>query len=145
MILWLKINKRLQFSSETAVLLLCALFSCFSPATVMKTTSVCTVHVCEQLSVLLQSFSQQVVEAGNHRSGIVVQACCDHGVVIDLQNIDKEKLMWKTSQLANHFKKTTILKQVHYRLPVQKDWETLPIFNHTVIFNFTNCGKLLMI
>lgn len=37
-----------------------------------------------ELSVLLQSFGQQVVKAGNHRPGIIVQACCDHGVVVDL-------------------------------------------------------------
>lgn len=61
-------------------------------STVIETKSVCTVHVCESLSVLLQSFSQQIVEAGNHRSGIVVQACCDHGVVVYLEYyMDKEK------------------------------------------------------
>lgn len=38
------------------------------------------------VSVLLQSFSQEIVQAGNHWPWIVVQACCDHGVVIDLQN-----------------------------------------------------------
>lgn len=42
--------------------------------------------------MLLQSFSQQIVEAGNHWSGIIIQACCDHGVVIDLKKIDKKKM-----------------------------------------------------
>lgn len=59
---------------------------------VNTTRSACTVHVREWLSVLLQSFSQQIVQAGNHRSGIIIQACCDHGVVVDLKDyIDEEK------------------------------------------------------
>lgn len=35
--------------------------------------------------MFLQSFGQQMVQAGDHGPGIVVQARSDHGVVIDLQ------------------------------------------------------------
>lgn len=38
-----------------------------------------------RLSVFLHSFGQQVVQTGNHRPGVVVQAGCDHGVVVDLR------------------------------------------------------------
>lgn len=38
-----------------------------------------------RLSVLLHSFGQQVVQTGNHWPGVVVQAGCDHGVVVDLR------------------------------------------------------------
>lgn len=50
----------------------------------LQSTSVCAVT--EQHSVLLQGFSQQIVQAGNHWPRVIVQASCDHGVVIDLQN-----------------------------------------------------------
>lgn len=38
-----------------------------------------------RLSVFLHSFGQQVVQTGNHWPGVVVQAGCDHGVVVDLR------------------------------------------------------------
>lgn len=51
----------------------------------VTTKSVCTAPARREPSVLLQSFDQQVVEAGDHRPGVVVQTCRDHGVVVDLQ------------------------------------------------------------
>lgn len=57
--------------------------------------------------MLLQSSSQQVVEAGNHRSGVVVQARCDHGIVVDLRrkiNTDKrEKITCIKTQTTIYF------------------------------------------
>lgn len=40
--------------------------------------------------MFLQRSGQQVVEAGNHGSGIVVEARCDHGVVVDLEVKDQK-------------------------------------------------------
>ena len=38
------------------------------------------------VSVLLQSLGQQLVEAGDHGAGVVVEAGSDHGVVVDLRD-----------------------------------------------------------
>ena len=48
-----------------------------------------------QGSVLLQGFGQQVVEPCDHGSGVVVQTCRDHGVVVDLRD-SKRACMCKT-------------------------------------------------
>jgi hypothetical protein len=42
--------------------------------------------------VFLQRSGQQVVKAGDHGSGVVVEARCDHGVVVDLEVKDQKGL-----------------------------------------------------
>lgn len=66
-----------------------------------RATKICQKNsTCLLLSVLLQRFCQQVVEAGNHRPGIVVQARRDHGVVVNL-NKSQVKVVGFTFQFFN--------------------------------------------
>lgn len=91
MILWVQMDKGLSFSIFVGLSAAVGA-SVYRPLSPKPSQSALFMSVCSS-SVLLQSFSQEIVEAGNHRSGIIVQACCDHGVVIDLQNRDQEKSM----------------------------------------------------